>query len=134
MTTPNDPIQEIAHRVLSASPSFNGTALLYAEVENGVISADLFFQSSPGSVVQFRFATTELRDLIYAAWESGFANTAPKSWATMQLMAGDGRVNVNLQYPDQIDQNEDLSDRRPRIISTYFPGAKIDYSKASLRT
>ena len=30
---------------------------------------------------------------------------------------------------DQLDQNEDLSDRRPRVVAEHFPGLGVDYSK-----
>ena len=130
MTVQGDSIQELANQTLNAFSARNGLALLYAEVEDGVISADLFFQLNGKSAVQFRFAPSELRELVYSVWESGFANAMPRSWATMRLVVADGRVSVDLQYPDQIDPDEDVSDRRPQIVSNLFSGAAIDYSRA----
>jgi hypothetical protein len=125
-----DQIQEIATLAMSSFADTHGKCLVYAEVEPGVISSDLFFQQGSSNSVQFRFASKTIQDLIYSFWESGYATIAPRSWATMQLVVHDGRFTVDFLYPDQIDPDEDLSDRRPRVLSVHFPGAPVDYSLA----
>jgi hypothetical protein len=36
---------------------------------------------------------------------------------------------MDLTYPDQVNDEEELSDRRPRAITKYFGDMKVDYSK-----
>jgi hypothetical protein len=125
-----DPIQEIATSAMASFAHGRGKLLIYAEIEPGVISCDLFFQPESSSSVQFRFAAPVIRDLIFGFWESGSANITPRSWAAMQLVVHDGRVTVDFHYPDQLNPDEELSDRRPRVLSAHFPGVPVDYSLA----
>ena len=104
--------------------------LLYSEVQAGVVSADLFWQAPQESLVHFRFAPAELRDLLYEFWERGAGEIAPRSWAAIRFtIDGTGRFAANLTYPDQFKADEGLPDRRPRVIAELFPGAKVDYSR-----
>lgn len=123
--------QRIGQEILGAVGGSVERLLLYSEVEVGVISADIFYQSPNNSVVYFRFAPEALRNLIYDFWESGEAKIAPRSWAAMQFGIESGRFHVELTYPDQLNADEELSDRRPRIVAEYFPGSKVDYSNSN---
>ncbi|GAA5162144.1 hypothetical protein [Viridibacterium curvum] len=103
--------------------------LIYAEVEDGVISCDLFYLPVSGGDVQFRFCTAKMKDMVYEYWERGQGPIKPESWAVMRYTVEAGKFSVAHEYPDQIDKDEDCSDRRPRAVASFFPGARIDYSK-----
>jgi hypothetical protein len=110
--------------------------LLHADVEDGVISADIFFQKKSivsflqkKSSVRFRFTSEKLQDLIYEFWERGDTNVAPRSWRVMQFTVLDDKFTVDFIYPDQIDLTEAASDRRARIVARHFPDCEVDYSK-----
>jgi len=124
-----DAYQRIAQEMINSCGMSPSKALLYAEVEDGVISADLFFQQSAKGVVRFRFAPEPLRSHIYRFWEDGEEKVAPRSWVTLLFLVEGGRFSSELTYPDQLNSNEGLEDRRPRVIAEYFPGLQIDYSK-----
>jgi len=104
--------------------------LLYSEVQDGVISADVFFQIGLESrLVHYRCAPPELSDLIYEFWENGDHKIRPRSWAAMRFWVESGRLSVHLIYPEDFDPEETLHDRRPRVVASCFPLTEVDYSK-----
>jgi len=103
--------------------------LVYSEVEDGVVSADLFFLFRGDEVVRFRFGSLSLQDLIVEFWEKGDGELLPRSWVALTFTSVDGKFDAKFTYPDQVDPEADLSDRRPIVVESCFPGMKIDYSK-----
>jgi hypothetical protein len=126
----SDPIEQIAATALSEVGTSEGKVLLYAEVEDGVISADLFHQRNAASPVLFRFASEHLRELAYRSWVAGAQHVVPQAWQCASLSLSGGSFSLELVYPNQLAPCEDLSDRRPRAVAAHFPGARVDYSAA----
>jgi hypothetical protein len=60
--------KDIGLAALDLADDLAGRLLVYAEVEDGVISADIFYVNT-ASVVRFRFCPEVIRELIYALWE-----------------------------------------------------------------
>ena len=122
--------QQIGQQALKVAGGSVQKLLVYAEAEDGVISADIFYQTSKDAVVCFRFAPESLRNLIYEFWESGAEKIKPRSWAALKFTVGaNGKFAADITYPKQFKANEELSDRRPRVVAEVFPGAKVDYTK-----
>jgi hypothetical protein len=46
----------------------------------------------------------------------------------MSYVIDGGKFNIDLTYPEQMSEEEDLSDRRPRAVQRYFGDVSIDYS------
>jgi hypothetical protein len=69
--------QEIGQAALTIAEGRAGKILVYAEVEDGVISCDEFYVDQAG-IVQFRFCPTPMKELIYSIRCSGtgFSETA----------------------------------------------------------
>jgi hypothetical protein len=125
-----DHYQRIGAEAMVVAATSVQKLLVYSEVADGVISADVFFQTPQDSLVNFRFAPDGLRDLIYEFWERGAQGIAPRSWAAMRFTVdGNGHFAADLIYPDQFTDDEDVSDRRPRVVAELFPGAQVDYSR-----
>jgi len=124
----SDFYQQIGSMVVVFSKSPQGKMLLYSEVEDCVISADVFIQDSIGSPVRFRFAPRPLRDLVYQFWETGEDLIAPRSWAAFQLVIEGGKFTVDFTYPDKLVAEEPTGQRRSRVVREHFPDATIDYS------
>jgi len=124
-----DHYQRIGQEALAVCGGLSSKLLLYAEVEDGAISADLFFQRPAEQLVRFRFAPEALRESIYKFWESGENNITPRSWAAMRFVVLGGQFTVDLTYPEQLNSDEGLPERRPLVVAECFPGLRIDYSK-----
>lgn len=123
-----DALREVAEMALGAFDRAPRKLLVYAEVEDGVASADLFAEFDRANSVTFRFAPVMLREAIYAFWDSGDALVKPRSWATFKMVVEDSRFNLDFVYPADLADGEDLSDRRPRVVAEVFPGRAVDYS------
>ena len=120
--------QAIGLAATSFAPDLAGKLLLYAEAEEGVMSADMFYETASGSV-RFRFSSDELQQLIYSFWETWKATPGNEEWRTMCYTLNGGKFAIDLQYADQVNPAEEVSDRRPRVVSKYFGSAIIDYSR-----
>ncbi len=60
----NDVYQQIGRAALGCADDLAGKLLIYAEVEDGVISADLFYMN-PSGKLRFRFCRQPMKNLIY---------------------------------------------------------------------
>ena len=123
-------LAEIAIGVFERRPE---KLLVYAEVQDGVWSADLFGELPSSRKVVFRFAPSELGRLVYRYWESGDAMVAARSWATFQMVIEGSEFKVDFTYPADVVEDEDLSERRPRVVATVFPGKAVDYTNPGRR-
>ena len=90
-----DHYQLIGQEAVAVCSGPSSKLLLYAEVEDGAISADLFFQLPTEQIVRFRFAPEALRESIYKFWESGENSIAPHSWAAMRFVVLGGKFTVD---------------------------------------
>ncbi len=118
--------QEIGAEALEMAPYSNGKLLIYSEVESGIISCDLFYINE-SNVVRYRFASDLLEDLVYKLWEN-WQKSGNQEWRTLAFIIEDGQFVMDIKYPDQIDESEDVSDRRPNVLKTHFGELKVDYS------
>lgn len=119
---------EIGQEVLGLADGLAGKLLLYAEVEDGVISADVFYVNQMG-VVRFRFAPKPMQKLIYSFWERWKEEPGNRAWRTMSYVIEGGKFKIDLSYPDEVNADEDVSDRRPAVVKKHFGDLKVDYSK-----
>lgn len=101
---------------------------MYAEVEEGAVSADLFYIQSVNEPIRFRFCSPNMKNLIVALWEKWQSIPGNRDWRVMCFLIDGGRFNIDLTYPDQIDKDEDLSDRRPLAVQKYFGDIPVDCS------
>lgn len=119
-----DLLQELGSGIVEAAHDPAGKVLLYVEAEDGKISSDIFSQVS-GAPVRYRYSPEWLKDIIWSYRES----EPPSSrWATMAFVVSEGRFSVDLSYPDQLNPEEYLIDRRPRVVQAHFGEATVDYS------
>lgn len=120
--------QDIGLAALAIADDLSGKLLIYSEVEDGVVSADLFYVNN-ANLVRFRFCPKTMKDLIYSLWEHWQQHPNSREWRVMCYIAEDEKFGIDLTYPDQIKKGEDVSDRRPLAIKKYFDDMKVDYSK-----
>lgn len=120
--------QEIGQAALNIAEGRAGKVLVYAEVQDGVISCDEFYIDQAG-VVQFRFCPKPMKELIYSFWEQWKNQPGNREWRAMSYVIDGGKFGIDLKYPDQIDPNQGFSERRPLVVKERFGDAKVDYSK-----
>lgn len=120
--------QAIGQEALASAPKLGGRLLVYTEIEDGVVSADLFYAQSPSEPIRFRFCSPAMKDLVASLWEKWRSIPGNREWRVMSYVIDGGKFNIDLTYPDQVDEDEDLSDRRPLAVQKYFGDAPVDYS------
>jgi hypothetical protein len=121
----DDPMQMIGRAALEAAHDADGKVLLYAEVLDGVVSADIFSRRD-GEKVRFRFAPSSLKSAIYEFWEAEVDSA--KRWSTMSVIIDSGRFYTSFEYSESLVPGEELHDRRPRVVRAHFGDASVDYS------
>jgi hypothetical protein len=120
--------QDIGRIAVANADGLSGKLLVYAEVEEGVISNDLFYENQNG-VVRFLIGPPQLRETIYAFWQAWREEPENVEWRTMTYIVDAGKFGVDFRYPEQVNALEDVSDRRPLVVKHHFGNAPVDYSK-----
>lgn len=122
--------EEVGQTALATANAGVDTLLLYAELKDGVISADIFFKPINSTSVQFRFAPQAIKEKIYEFWSSDQLNLPAQSWMAMEFVVRDGKFDAAFKYEADFLPGEDLHDRRPRVVAGIFPDIPIDYSRS----
>lgn len=130
--TLEDFYQKIGAEALSWAEDYSGRMLVYAELDDGVISATLLYENGTPGEATFKFCPSDLQEIIISFWESWNDVAGNKIWKSMVYLIESDDFSIDLIYPDQIDPNETAMDRRTRIFKTYFPSSRIDYSDPEL--
>jgi hypothetical protein len=120
--------QAIGHLALANAPDLNGKLLAYAEVQEGTIESGMFYERGADRAVTFRYCTDELEDRLYELWERWQEIPGNAPWFGLAYLVQDGKLQIDLSYPEQMNANEGLLDRRPRLVKKYFGEAKVDFS------
>ncbi len=121
--------QDIGQESFDLATDLQGKMLVYAEVEDGFISGSFFYEKGALQTVTFKYCPERLRELIYTLWEHWKLQDSNVEWRAIAFFVNDGKFSIDLTYPEQINPNEGLSERRPRIIKKYFGDVKVDFSK-----
>lgn len=121
-----DLFQEVGREAVAvAGDDLGGMLLVYAEVEDRVISADLLYKNRKGDV-QLVLGPSPLDDIVYELWERWKAEPGNQEWRVMSYIVDKGgKLTIDLIYPDDVDEEEDVTDRRPRAVKKYFGDVKI---------
>lgn len=126
--TIEDLYQAIGEAAPKNCPELHGDLLVYAEVQPGVIESGMFYERGSGREVTFRYCTDELEDLLFTLWERWQEVPGNVSWRGLAYLIRDGRLQIDLSYPEQLIEGEGLLERRPRLLQTYFGDRPVDYS------
>ncbi len=127
-STIEDIYRQLGMYTLACAEELNGKLLIYAELEEGVISADMFYHEGIQKSVRFRFCPEEIRELIKELWKQWKNVKGNKEWRAMVFILENDKFSIEFIYPDQMSKDEELSDRRPRVVTDHFGTAKVDYS------
>jgi hypothetical protein len=120
--------QKIGEAALDMADDLAGNLLVYAEVQDGASSCDLFYENREG-MVRFKFCSETLRALVDSFWEFWKEHPRNREWRVMCYVIEGGKFRIDFTYPDQINKNEGIPHRRPLAIKKYFGDKKVDYSQ-----
>ena len=118
---------EIGQAALAVATDLDGRLIVYAEVEPGVVSADILYVNKEG-IVRLRFCPRPLRHLIRDFWQAWRADPDNKEWRAMTYIIDGGKFRLEFTYPDQL-VGEHAIERRPAVIQKFFGDRKVDYAR-----
>jgi hypothetical protein len=101
--------------------------LLYAEVGENFVRPSIF-KDAADHVVYRDPDLRELGDCLLDLWE---AQETEDRWEEMEYVVRDGKFDLTLTYPDEIDREEDPFDRRDRVVRKHFGAKPIVYPPLS---
>ena len=98
---------------------------IFAEFDEGVVDAGVF--KDEGDAVRYFDPTDLLFDLLSEAWEIESPDSN-RRWAVMHYEVRGTAFHVELIYPEELDPNEDMVDRRRAALKKRYGGKPIIYS------
>jgi hypothetical protein len=97
--------------------------LLYAQLDHNMIGESIFKEL--GNQFLFRWPVNER--LPYALLELWEAQDGQDRWSELVYVLRDGQFEVVYFYPDEIDPQEDVIERRERALRRHFGEKPIIY-------
>jgi hypothetical protein len=121
-----DLIQEVGQEAVAvASDDLAGKLLVYAEVEDGVISADVLYKNDKGDV-RLVLGPSPLDNIVYELWQQWKAQPGNEEWRVMSYLVDEnGKLTIDLTYPEDVDEEDD--EGRDRAVKKYFGNVKLDF-------
>lgn len=116
-------LDEIGVLLMDDSEYPSEPTLLYAELDHDVVGQSIFKEL--GNQLLFRWPYNQrLPDALLELWE---AQEGQERWSELEYVLRDGRFDVAYFYPDEIDPEEDVTERRERALLRHFGEKPIAY-------
>ncbi|MBX3479077.1 MAG: hypothetical protein KF842_01665 [Caulobacter sp.] len=134
MTTDLDPyLQEMGRLALEVAADAATKVMIYAEAdpEEG-LSADIYFADDEPDVIHYRLCPPMLEAVIDAFRDVARLSDPRGAWQVMRYVVDDGAFQVTFRYEDDLEEHEDISERRPLAIAEVFGPGLVDYSRPGL--
>jgi hypothetical protein len=97
--------------------------LLYAQLDHNVVGESIFKEL--GNQILFRWPMNQR--LLYALLELWEAQDGKEWWTELEYVLRAGTFEVAYFYPDEIDPNEDVVERREAAVRRHFGEKPIVY-------
>lgn len=97
--------------------------LLYAQLDRNMVGESIFKEL--GNQILYRWPVIE--GLPYALLDLWEAQEGDDPWAEMEYVFRNGKFEVAYIYPDEIDPDEDVVERRARAVRRHFGEKPIVY-------
>jgi hypothetical protein len=116
-------VQRIASEAMDVLGPRGRKFLLYAEVEDGVVEASLYYEKRPGALGS-EFASEELADLAYELWEKWDAGSG-RRFRAVEMFVNGSDFKLEVTYPESF--NDDAGQGRDRaVVEKYFGNVVIE--------
>lgn len=97
--------------------------LLYAQLDRNMVGESIFKEL--GNQILYRRPVIE--GLPYALLDLWEAQDGGDRWSEMEYVLRDGKFEVAYIYPDELDAEEDVVERRARAVRRHFGEKPIVY-------
>ncbi|MCP1469327.1 hypothetical protein J3E64_001002 [Sphingobium sp. OAS761] len=120
---PEELLNEIGRLLAEDREYPSEPTLLYAQLDHNMIGESIFKEL--GNQVLYRWPVNER--LPYALLDLWELQEGKNRWMELEYLVRDGRFEVAYIYPDAIDPNEDVVERRARSVRQHFGEKPIIY-------
>jgi hypothetical protein len=121
--------QSIGAELLSVPREPVDGIALYAEGEDGVMSADVFYLVSGGKKLIYRFGGDDLTDLLFELWEKWAAIPGQEPWRALLYTVKNQKFDIKLTYIGDFDANQAEAQRRLSAVQAVLGDYPPDYSR-----
>lgn len=97
--------------------------LLYAQLDQGMVGESIFKELDN----QVLYRRPVIEDLPHALLDLWDAQAGDDRWTEMEYLLRDGGFEVVYVFPDEIDPEEDVLERRARAVLRHFGEKPIVY-------
>lgn len=116
-------LNEIGQLLTEDSEYPSEATLLYAQLDRNMVGESIFKEL--GNQILYRRPV--IKGLPYALLDLWEAQGGDDRWAEMEYVLRDGKFEVAYIYPDEIDRDEDVVERRARAVRRHFGEKPIVY-------
>lgn len=120
--------QEIGQLALTVASETANKIMVYAEIEDGLVSSDIFYSEPGAETVEFRLSPPVLEEVIQALWDVTRQDDPEKAWQMMTYVIENESFKVELKTIEQLDEHADLAELRPAAVAEHFGDRIVDYS------
>jgi len=126
-------LQEMGRLALEVAADEAAKVMIYAEAdpEEGLV-ADIFFTDDEPDVVHYRLCPPVLEAVVDAFRDMARHSDPKGAWKVMTYVIDEGAFTVTFRYEDDIDEHEDISERRPIAVAEVLGPGVVDYSRPGL--
>ena len=121
--------QEIGNHLLDVVGADSPRILAYAEVEDGVVSVNVFYTAADGKDPVFKFGDDALCDHFYALWIEWTSLESNDRWRSASYFIEKGKPSLSVVYNERFDEAAGESERRDATLEKYFGTRAADYSR-----
>ncbi|MEG3088233.1 hypothetical protein [Sphingomonas sp. PB4P5] len=114
-------LSEIGGMVVREASLEDASALLYAEVEDGVVSTAIFRERS--DFVEYLYSSHDLAMRVLDFW---YKAVEGKKWAALLLTTDGKKFDVRFQYPEDWGDDDEV-ERREKMLLEKFGNKKVQY-------
>jgi hypothetical protein len=116
-------LQEIGGLLMDDSEYPSEPTLLYAQLDHNMVG-DSIFKDLGNHLLYRRSLDERLLHALLDLWE---AEDEHDRWSELEYVLRDGKFEVAYYYPDEIDPEEDVLERRERALRRHFGDKPIVY-------
>jgi hypothetical protein len=118
-------LEEIASALIEYDAAGSEERFLYAEMRPGVLGLSVFCDLGRKGERSYFCGTESLEQAVKKLWKACQAGGEP--WRVLMLLVGGTNFEVDVPYPDQVNEKESTMNRRAKVLAARFPRTKIVY-------
>lgn len=119
-------VQAIGAEIMAMVGAPPPRALIYSEVEDGVVGTDIFVEI--GTEVKYLEPTSEINHIVHDLWQARFRLGEHEPWAAMTYFLVGNEFKLDFIYREHLDVGKSAFDRRKAALTRIMGPVNIIWS------